>query len=162
MVEVGNKLKPFTLENVVDAMTKGDTVNSQESILFGSGKIIAAGAKKLESIRDIKEEGKRLVKSLNNDLKRYRAINAETLKTLKKLSLNYLALSGDFANQSKIFEFIITADKIDLDYKMKMLKEFTLENVMDITSQLSLFYENAEKRILEIEELINESINTAS
>lgn len=60
MVEVGNKLKPFTLGNVVDAMILGNTVASQNA-LFGSGKIIASGAKKLETIRDIKEEGKKLV-----------------------------------------------------------------------------------------------------
>lgn len=60
MVEVGNKLKPFTIGNVVDAMILGNTVASQNA-LFGSGKIIASGAKKLETIRDIKEEGKKLV-----------------------------------------------------------------------------------------------------
>ena len=61
MVEVGNKLKPFTLENVVDAMVNGATVATQESVFFGSGKIIASGAKKLESLSDIREEGKKLV-----------------------------------------------------------------------------------------------------
>ena len=61
MVRVGNALKPFTLENVVDAMTTGATVASQETPLPAMGKVIAAGAKRLESIRDIKEEGKKLV-----------------------------------------------------------------------------------------------------
>ena len=61
MVQVGNKLKPFTLENVVDAMVNGATVATQESVFFASGKIIASGAKKLESISDIREEGKKLV-----------------------------------------------------------------------------------------------------
>ena len=61
MVEIGNKLKPFTLDNVVEAMISGATVATQESVFFGSGKIIASGAKKLETIRDIKEEGKKLV-----------------------------------------------------------------------------------------------------
>lgn len=61
MVRVGNALKPFTLENVVDAMTTGATVASQETPLPAMGKVIAAGAKRLESIKDIKEEGKKLV-----------------------------------------------------------------------------------------------------
>lgn len=61
MVEVGKKLKPFTLENVVDAMTVGRTVASQDTPLPTMGKVIASGAKKLESIRDIKEESKKLV-----------------------------------------------------------------------------------------------------
>ena len=45
---------------------------------------------------------------------------------------------------------------------MKMLREFTVESVSNINQQLAKFYDNAEKRILEIERLINESINTAS
>lgn len=61
MVEIGNKLKPFTLDNVVEAMISGATVATQESVFFGSGKIIASGAKKLESISDIREESKKLV-----------------------------------------------------------------------------------------------------
>ena len=84
------------------------------------------------------------------------------LKMLKKLSENYLNLSGDFANKSKMFEHIIKADKIDLDYEMKMIKELSLENVASLNNKLALFYENSEKRIIEIEGLINESINTAS
>lgn len=61
MVEVGNKLKPFTLDNVVEAMTIGKTVASQNTPLPAMGKVIASGAKKLESIKDIKKEGKKLV-----------------------------------------------------------------------------------------------------
>lgn len=165
---IGAQIDGFENLSLEEALADSEPVGNIEmesDIVYKKTKIIENIKNKLHELKYAYppiEEGKRLVKNLNNDLKRYRAINAETLKTLKKLSLNYIALSGDFANQSKIFEFIITADKIDLDYKMKMLKEFTLENVMDITSQLSLFYENAEKRILEIEELINESINTAS
>ncbi|MBQ2175865.1 MAG: hypothetical protein II453_12655 [Alphaproteobacteria bacterium] len=61
MVQVGNTLKPFTLDNVVEAMTSGKTIASQATPLPAMGKVIASGAKKLESIIDIKEEGKRLV-----------------------------------------------------------------------------------------------------
>ena len=81
---------------------------------------------------------------------------------LKKLSENYLILSSDFASKSKMFDFIITADKIDLDYEMKMLKEFSFENISNINEKLSKFYENAEVRILFIERQFNESFNTAS
>ena len=108
------------------------------------------------------DEGKKLVKNIKNDLKRYKNVSVDVLKSLKKLSVNYLYLSSDFANKSKLFDYIITADKIDLDYEMKMLKEFTLENIVNINKLLGLFYENTEKRILEIERLVNESINTAS
>ena len=52
-------------------------------------------------------------------------------------------------------------DKIDLDYEMKMLKEFTFENISNINKKFASFYETASLRILEVERLINESINTA-
>lgn len=107
-------------------------------------------------------EGRRVAKKINNDLKRYRSVNADILKMLKKLSENYLILSSDFASKSKMFDFIITADKIDLDYEMKMLKEFSFENISNINEKLSKFYENAEVRILFIERQFNESFNTAS
>ena len=41
------------------------------------------------------------------------------------------------------------------------MKEFTLENVLRLNEKLSQFYENAEKRILEIEGLFNENFDTA-
>lgn len=115
----------------------------------------------LKTALPIIEEGKRFSKNLNNDLKRYKNVNSDILKSLKKLSLNYLSLSSDFANKSKMFDFIITSDKIDLDYEMKMTQEFNFESVTRINDKLMKFYENSEKRILEIERLINESVNTA-
>lgn len=108
------------------------------------------------------EEGKRLSKNLNNEIKRSKTVNKNILKSLKKISLNYLTLTKDYANQSKLFEFIITSDKIDLDYEMKMLKDFNFENISNINEKLSSFYNNIEARISEIEGLINEGINTES
>ena len=64
--------------------------------------------------------------------------------------------------KSKLLDFIISASKIDLDYEMKMFKDFSLENVSNINEKLGLFFDNTENRINEIERLINESINTAS
>lgn len=115
----------------------------------------------LKSVQNILEEGKQISKSITNDLKRYRNVNSGILKDLKKLSTNYLYLSGTFANKSKMFDYITIADKINLDYEMKMLREFNFESVTNINEKLAKFYENSEKRILEIERLINESINTA-
>ena len=106
------------------------------------------------------EEGRRLAKSLNNDLKRYRNAGAEVLKSLKKLSVNYLALSSNFIEKSELFDFITTADKINLDYEMKMLREFTYDSVLSICEKISAYYDNAEKRIREVEGLINESLNS--
>ena len=60
-VEVGDELLPFTLENVTKAMIDGATQNAQDSLVYGSGKAIAAGAKALNSIEEIKLESKKLV-----------------------------------------------------------------------------------------------------
>ena len=61
-----------------------------------------------------------------------------------------------------MFDFIITADKIDLDYEMKIIKEFSLENVTHLSEKMLEFYENAKNRSRYVEVLINESLNTAS
>ena len=103
-----------------------------------------------------------LVIGIKNEIKRARIINADILKILKKITANYLALTTDFVNKSRMFEFIITADKISLDYEMKMLKEFSLEKVTNLVHKLALFYENAEKGIAEIKVLVNENFDTKS
>ena len=100
------------------------------------------------------EEGQRLVKTLNNDLKRYRTINSEILKTLKKLSLNYVNLSTVFAKKNLLFDFITTAERIDLDYEMKMTKEFTVQTVENLSEKLNIYYTNAEKRLAYVSALL--------
>lgn len=118
--------------------------------------IFANFAQKFEELKQILssiEEGKRYAKTLNNNLKRYRAATIEVLKDLKKLSENYISLSE---NKSKLFELITAADKIDLDYEMKMVQTFDVETVTNIGSKIQKYLENTEKRIKEI----NESFNT--
>ena len=55
-----------------------------------------------------------------------------------------------------MFELITAADKIDLDYEMKMVQTFDVETVTNIGSKIQKYLENTEKRIKEI----NESFNT--
>lgn len=108
---------------------------------------------KIEELKEAKstiEDGKKYLKSMNNDLNRYKTVNVDILKTLKKLSLNYLSLSGDFAAKSKLFDFITIAEKIDLDYEMKMTGDFNYTSVRSILEKINLFYNNAEKKINEI------------
>ncbi len=100
------------------------------------------------------EEGKRFAKALNNDLKRYRNATVEVLKSLRKLSENYISLCT-FAEKSKLFDFITTSDRIDLDYEMKMIQKFDVETVTNIMNKISKYHANSEKRIKEVE-----SINT--
>lgn len=118
-------------------------------------------AELLEGLKII-HEGQNYAKSLMNDINRRKSVDADILKSLKKLSLNYLKLSDEFSEQSKMFDFITTANKIDLDYEMKMVREFTVESVTRICAKISQYYTDAENGIKEIEGLINESINTKS
>ena len=137
---------------------KGYTLVELLAVTVVLGLILVIAVPSVQNIMEISERNTFLADAQAI----YRAANTEVLKALKKLSLNYVSLTNNFTNKSKIFEFIITADRINLDYEMKMLRDFSYESVNNINEKLMLFYENAEKRIIEIEGLINESINTAS
>ncbi len=104
------------------------------------------------------QEGQRLVKSFNNDEKRYRALTQELLKSLKKLSVHYLDMSSNYTKENKIFDIITLADKIDLDYEMKMIQELTLDSVKSIVSKISAYYDNSEKKLKEMETVFKNSI----
>ena len=99
-------------------------------------------------------EGEKFVKSLNNELKRYRTVSPEILKGLKRLSINYYELSNVFAKQNLLFDYITTAERIDLDYEMKMTKEFTLQTVSNIVEKTNIYYTNALKRLAIVSNLL--------
>ena len=163
---VGAQIDGFENMSLEDAIKDSSSVEKQEFVgnsLPDKAKVFSNLENKLKELLEaipMIEEGKRLAKSLNNDLKRYRNAGAEVLKSLKKLSVNYLALSSNFIEKSELFDFITTADKINLDYEMKMLREFTYDSVLSICEKISAYYDNAEKRIREVEGLINESLNS--
>ena len=115
---------------------------------------LKAKLSELKTAFNIIDEGEKLTKNIQNNIKRYRTINEEILKTLRKVTENYLDLTNNLANSSKLLELIITEYKIDLDYEMKMLKEFNLQNVSNINNKLSQFYKNIKCRIKEVEDLI--------
>ncbi len=112
----------------------------------------------LKAAIDKLQEGQRLTKSLNNDLVRARNISPEILKLLKKISVNYLDLSTNFANQNPLFDFITTSERIDLDYEMKMMREFTFESVSKINEKLGTYYINAQKRVEYIDKMLTTAI----
>lgn len=161
---VGAQIDGFENMSLEDALKDSESVGDlslNTDFTFDKQAICDNLVKKLQELKTAQpliEEGQRLVKSLKNDLKRYRNAGSEVLKTLKKLSVNYLALSSDFSNKSQLFDFMMTADKIDMDYEMKMLKSFTFESVSRICEKLSEYYEHAERRMKEVEGSINESI----
>ena len=66
-VKVGNKLLPWTVENITKAMIRGPIVGS-ENISNGVGKVIASGARRFGSIEDIKQAGQALNTKEDSDI----------------------------------------------------------------------------------------------
>lgn len=163
---VGAQIDGFenmSLENALQDSSPIIDVIAKPDFQLDKTKVFANIEEKLEELNSaipLLNEGKHLVKTLKNDLKRYRNAGTEVLKDLKKLSVNYLNLSSDFTKKSKLFDFITTADKISLDYEMKMIKEFNYDNISKICEKMSMYYDNAENHIKEVERLINESLNS--
>ena len=108
------------------------------------------------------EQGKNILKNLKNDLERYKTVNTDILKALKKVSMNYIVLTSDCTKKSLLFDFITITSKIDLDYEMKMTTEFTYDRILSLVEKLAIFYDTATDRIKEVEGLINESFDTES
>ena len=162
---VGAQINGFINIGLDEALQDTDPIKNKELDLSYeyNRQVFKNLEKKLRELIEFKNiicDGKKLVKNLNNDLKRYRQASQEVLKLLKKATMNYISLVEDFANKSKILNVIVTSDKIDIDYEMKMMQEFSIENIEKFNGKLKLFYENLEKKILEIEGIINESLNT--
>lgn len=99
-------------------------------------------------------EGQKCLKSLKNDIARYKNVTVEVLKKLKKLSVNYLDISYTYANKCDLFNFITTSERIDLDYEMKMTKEFNSHSVSNIVQKLLAYYDNATKRSVAVKRLL--------
>ena len=69
------------------------------------------------------------------------------MKNLKKLTTGYTALSYDFASKNMLFDFITTAERIEIDYEMKMTKEFTLDSVKNIVNKILEYANKTEEKI---------------
>lgn len=156
-----NGFENLPLEEALKDSESVKPINLSSNFQYNENLILEKLTAKVRELNEalyLIEEGKKYAKALNNDLKRYKSASVEVLKSLKKLSLNYLSLSADFASKSKLFDFITASDKIDLDYEMKMVKDFNFETVSKLYKKIFDYYETAEKRIKEI----NESFNTKS
>lgn len=153
---VGAQLEGFENMSLEDALNGSEAVGDltlNGSFEYNKDLISANLNQKFDELKtalSLIEEGRRYAKALKNDLKRYRSATVEVLKALKKLSENYISLSADFTEKSKLFDFITIADRIDLDYEMKMVQKFDVETVTNICDKISKYYDNAEKRINEL------------
>ena len=87
-------------------------------------------------------------------MKRYRAVTVELLKSLKKLSVNYLDLSTNYKNT--FFDYITASERINMDYVMKMTSDFNLEALKEIEEKASAFYSIAQERSVALKELVDE------
>ena len=103
----------------------------------------------------ITEELKKTCKNINNDMKRYKNVTQEILIGLKKLATGYTTLSYDFSSKNKLFDFITTAERIDLDYEMKMTREFTIETVSNLVQKITEYCNKAEEKIKTISDDID-------
>ena len=104
------------------------------------------------------EELSKTAKNLKNDLKRYKNVTIEILKGLKKISTGYAALSIDYVNKSKLFDYISASERIDMEYEMKMFKDANLESVSNIINKIGWFCDETEKKIREISEIIDRTL----
>ena len=109
----------------------------------------------LQSALYIIEELKKIANSLDNDLKRYKNVTQEILKGLKRLSTGFSALGYDFSKKNKLYDFITTSDRIELDYTMKMTREFTVESVSNVIQKIMNYCNSAEYKI----DIISSEIN---
>ena len=104
------------------------------------------------------EEIRKIYKNINNDMKRYKNVTQEILKDLKKLTMGYTALSYDYASKNMLFDFITTAERIDVDYEMKMTKEFTADSIKNISQKIFDYANTSEEKINTISDSINKII----
>ena len=101
----------------------------------------------LKSANLIIEEVRKIGRNINNDIKRYKNITPEILKSFKKLVTGYTALSYDFSKNNKLFDFIMTAERINIDYEMKMTREFTVDSVTNIINKITEYTNAAETKM---------------
>ncbi|DAB02789.1 TPA: hypothetical protein CPT96_02040 [Candidatus Gastranaerophilales bacterium HUM_10] len=113
----------------------------------------------ISNLKKTKEDvlnGEKAVKTLNNDLKRYKAPTVEVLKDLKKVSQLFLNLSTSKAGT--LFDFITASEKIDIDYEMKMTGNFTIETLTTLIAKFSNYFNNAEKKIDRVIQLLSNTL----
>lgn len=154
---VGAQIDGFKNMALEDALKDSETIEKRDFSVDYKYDVEAIKQKLIKQKSSLVEAckmldvGLRQSNSLKNDLNRARSVNADILKSLKKISMNYLDLSSSFAEKNKIYDFITTSVKLDLDYEMKIMREFTFESVSNINEKLFEYYDVALKRVKTID-----------
>lgn len=157
---VGAQIDGFKNMSLEDALKDSDAAGQCEietEFSYDKEKVISVLKTKYEELKSalkVIEEGQRLLKILNNDIKRYRNPGEEVLKSFRKVVVNYTSLSADFSSRSKMFDFITASEKIDLDYEMKMTKVLSIQNISRIANMISEYYGKASQRIANLNRLV--------
>ena len=150
---VGAQIDGFKNMPLEDALKDSQIIENRElytdfkyNITSIKDNLFKAG-ESLEPANLIIDEIRKIAKNIHNDIKRYKNITQEILKSFKKLITGYTALSYDFGDKNKLFDFIMTAERINIDYEMKMTREFTLDSVTSLTDKITEYVNAAENKI---------------
>lgn len=99
MIEVKGKLKPITLENVVEAMRSNLVRNKESTMTFGPGKIRAAAAKQFDSLESIQSSRGQIADS--QTVNAQNAVAKQKLETFRDRATNeYGGRSFDALDES--------------------------------------------------------------
>jgi hypothetical protein len=173
-VAVGKKLEDWTLANIVKSMIKNAGVNAQKSLVYGSGKVIASGAKKLSSIKEIKEIGQglkskeeasqdieKIQDAMDNYTNQFMTVNDIT-GSLNQKEEAYMAL-GRAAGKTPTKESLQSALNYELGnrtvYDDKVLEE-GVEIIKAVRKLSRHYFEAKPQRIVRIEEFVGAVVPT--
>ena len=157
----GAQIDGFKNISLEDALKDTKTISNRELVTDFKYDIksikdnLFKAKESLQPVLFITDELKKVSKNLNNDIKRYKNVTQEILKGLKRLSTGYAALSYDFAQKNKLFDYITTSERIDLDYEMKMTREFTVDTVTNLVQKISDYSNTTEIKIKTISDTID-------
>lgn len=155
---VGAQINGFENMSLEDALKDSEQIDDRNitfdykfNIELIKSKLEKEAAKLREALVDF-ETGKRALKALNSDFKRYKSPTVEVLKGLKKVSSIFLKLTEN--NTNTIFDFITASEKINVDYGMKMSQNFNAQTLTSLVANFSNYFEKGEVKIKSIIALI--------
>lgn len=161
---VGAQIDGFENMSLEDALKDSPIVENREvksDYKYNIPKIKEEFEKQISTLKPISdkiEDAQRIAKRMKNDLKRMRNVDVDILKALKQLTVKYYELSYDCTENCKLFDFISIAQRIELDYEMKMAQEFGYDTVCRLTEKISKYLEVAETRVNEISAMLAKTI----
>ena len=109
----------------------------------------------LLSAKQIINKGQAIIKSLNNNLKRCNNITVDILKELKKVSAAFLEVSTSY--HDTIFDYITASERIEIDYEMKIARNFDMVTVKNMSEKMTSYFNNAENKISVIIDLLEKA-----